>query len=884
MSQNTYKIHFQKTKKSPPFIIWTLQRTGGTNLAHKLIRKSGLKKTQDEPFNKKRELGYITCNWLEEGDKSKLKEHMEEVCKSQRCIKHCVEQVPWEISEELARQSLIAGYKHLFLYRKNPLNRLLSMEYARRTGVWGPSHIHKAEKDNLIFEKPLNINRLCIHEKRCSELLYFVWNLLLSNGATPMCLAYEEIYGEDYQLAKTKIINVLSYLGIHSSNEENINFVHSVRKSGNQGTSDRYSFFIGQEELSNRLKKINCFNPSQAEISKSYTEFEIYNKVMNNQRYEGATNLESNKDRRMSKCFNYVNKTNSKINKFIKKKLHYTIKNSNQLDIKSLYKALIFILILSGKLLLKPYKLKHVVKLTILRLYAQKAMQENIWRSAERHWQEIFNICEDQTPVEAYIELGKVRRYLRNYDASEKILEIGLEKYSKCFKLQEEYAEVATAKQNWSEAIKRWKRVIENFNNVPVEPYLQLLKAINFYLQQRNINFMEEKQLRHNIADLENKVYDMASKGSNDACLILELAELALIQNDFKQAEHQLTKFIYLSNTIKISQNLVIRFCVLCNNNNFLKLKDEFCQRFLVSYSPKNLIEILSKSSNSRVNYNDISSKALLKGQSNHGIWIHKTQNNKIVEKITTRYNEKIVYKHILSLHESITEIVPYVYNILEHHNINIIYMEYIRRKNEYFQLNDYFAECISNTILIFQGFLQSIPELKYSKPVNQNKLLSYLDIITKQAYLFNLDIDNKILYNNIDENFFSVWNQKYVASHGDLHFNNMSINLNLDKYKHKIKIFDFGLCKMYPVGYEFHHFIRMSFIYNNFNKFVYRMIEFYAKKNGYDIDQLYLNALIFAILRSLFRLTQKLHDKTFFTKELSCLTTMIDTYTKNKS
>lgn len=35
-----------------PFIIWTLQRTGGTNLAQRLVELSGLKGAQHEPFNK----------------------------------------------------------------------------------------------------------------------------------------------------------------------------------------------------------------------------------------------------------------------------------------------------------------------------------------------------------------------------------------------------------------------------------------------------------------------------------------------------------------------------------------------------------------------------------------------------------------------------------------------------------------------------------------------------------------------------------------------------------------------------------------------------------------------------------------------------------------
>ncbi len=43
-----------------PFIIWTLQRTGGTNLTVRLVELSGLESFPHEPFNIERIHGHIT--------------------------------------------------------------------------------------------------------------------------------------------------------------------------------------------------------------------------------------------------------------------------------------------------------------------------------------------------------------------------------------------------------------------------------------------------------------------------------------------------------------------------------------------------------------------------------------------------------------------------------------------------------------------------------------------------------------------------------------------------------------------------------------------------------------------------------------------------------
>jgi len=245
---------------APPFVIWTLQRTGGTNLAKQLAQRSRLKPREHEPFNKRRELGDITRRWIQSEDPRELLSAMEEVCAARRPIKHCVEQVPWEVSRALATCSAAAGYGHLFLYRKDPLSRLLSVEYARRTGVWGPGHLEKAKYDDAAFRKPLDVPRLIEHEESCNRLLLAVWNVLQKEGASPVSLAYEEAYADDTDAASEALIAVMRALGLSRGSSSERKFVDAVRGRGHQGTRDRYTRFEGKDELARGLAEIDTFD------------------------------------------------------------------------------------------------------------------------------------------------------------------------------------------------------------------------------------------------------------------------------------------------------------------------------------------------------------------------------------------------------------------------------------------------------------------------------------------------------------------------------------------------------------------------------------------------------------------------------------------------
>lgn len=245
-----------------PFIIWTLQRTGGTNLAQRLVELSGLKAVQHEPFNKDRVYGQITEQWVQEKDQAKLDKAVDDICRNGVIIKHCVEMMPWEVTKALASAAVKHGYGHIFLYRREPLNRLLSLQFAKLSGIWGPNLKGKNELNEKIFAQPLPVQKLVSHEKQCVGLLSKTWQYLKESGAASLALAYEDIYQTDdpYKPAR-ELLPVLDALGLSRGSKEDSEFVRAIVGEGDQGTRAEYRRFAEIGKLEEALAKTRIFTP-----------------------------------------------------------------------------------------------------------------------------------------------------------------------------------------------------------------------------------------------------------------------------------------------------------------------------------------------------------------------------------------------------------------------------------------------------------------------------------------------------------------------------------------------------------------------------------------------------------------------------------------------
>ncbi len=244
-----------------PFVIWTLQRTGGTNLTQRLVERSGIPSAPHEPFNVGRVYGEITKHWMESGDEAALIGSMKAIAAKRENIKHCVEMVPWEVTKALIDATVEAGYHHLFLYRANAKDRLLSLHFARSTGIWGPNMKGEEVPDDAL-SKELPVEQLVAHERMCSIRMNRAWRYLHDLGVRPYALSYEQVYRSEPHSAGEKLCYILKGLGLSRGGKSDRLFVEQVLGRGDQGTRDKYSGIPGVDMLEASLKGVVRFLPN----------------------------------------------------------------------------------------------------------------------------------------------------------------------------------------------------------------------------------------------------------------------------------------------------------------------------------------------------------------------------------------------------------------------------------------------------------------------------------------------------------------------------------------------------------------------------------------------------------------------------------------------
>ena len=274
-----------------PFIIWTLQRTGGTNLTQRLVERAGLAVTEHEPFNGDRSYGEVTLRWKEDRDLDALAARMREICERPSIIKHCVEMVPWEVTQALAAASSLAGFRHLFLYRKRPADRLLSLHFARQSGIWGPQGKTGKALDTIVAE-PLPVSDLAAHEGRCAKRLRDTWEMLLALGQDPVALAFEDVYANpDEADARARIEALLAALEMNEDATFTAGFVADVLNKGNQGTRQDYARFQGVGQLERSLARVTAFIPAPQLVLWEATPPEAASKWIRHAKLDAAGQL-----------------------------------------------------------------------------------------------------------------------------------------------------------------------------------------------------------------------------------------------------------------------------------------------------------------------------------------------------------------------------------------------------------------------------------------------------------------------------------------------------------------------------------------------------------------------------------------------------------------
>ena len=239
-------------------IIWTFRRTGGTNLTSAIIKSLGGKAVEHEPFNTDRVYGSITTQWKKTSNIDQLRASLREIFLQNISFKHCLEIIPMEMNSLLLELATEYGYKHLFLYRESAADRLLSLNYAMKTGIWGSKGQTPIEHAKDVFAEPVNISKLLNHEATCRHNMQIIYADLISKGGTPIAISFESIYKRSLQYSKALVKELFEQITGDSPNPFELLYQNLVRH-GAQGTSSDYVRFPGADELAIQADKLGPF-------------------------------------------------------------------------------------------------------------------------------------------------------------------------------------------------------------------------------------------------------------------------------------------------------------------------------------------------------------------------------------------------------------------------------------------------------------------------------------------------------------------------------------------------------------------------------------------------------------------------------------------------
>ncbi len=162
----------------------------------------------------------------------------------------------------------------MFLYRKNALDRLLSLHFALQTGIWGPDAKKKQNQEQEDIA-PISAEKLIQHELRCVTLLEKTWEYLISLNANPLALSYEQVYLTEQSKAAENIYPIIKKLGLNKTENDNVSFIKSIINAGFQGTRHKYESIPGLTKLKESLNQINPFNPLKKPNSLQIKTFDL---------------------------------------------------------------------------------------------------------------------------------------------------------------------------------------------------------------------------------------------------------------------------------------------------------------------------------------------------------------------------------------------------------------------------------------------------------------------------------------------------------------------------------------------------------------------------------------------------------------------------------
>jgi len=204
---------------SYPFIIWTVQRTGGTSLTELLMKMSEHRAADHEPFNwrrsKPRQFGAVARNWVETKDEATLQSALRVIFADRYLIKHCYELHGAPLSVQILRGAAKTDYRHILLLRRDELSRLASKFIAEANGTWFKDYAAEvyagivSHKRNL---QPLPVDQVVIQFEHCRRTTDRIRQVLARLRVNKREVWYEDIYTGDRETRLSHLNDLFHFL------------------------------------------------------------------------------------------------------------------------------------------------------------------------------------------------------------------------------------------------------------------------------------------------------------------------------------------------------------------------------------------------------------------------------------------------------------------------------------------------------------------------------------------------------------------------------------------------------------------------------------------------------------------------------------------------
>jgi SAM-dependent methyltransferase len=205
---------------SKPFIIWTMQRTGGTALTDMLMQMSEHRAAEHEPFNwgrkTPRQFWPIADAWNKSRDVPALAASLAEIFAQNYLIKHCYELLSASFNEQFMLAAARTPYRHVHLLRRDEPGRLVSKFIAEANGTWFTDYARRVYTEVAEGRRalaPLPVEEVVAHFRRCRTMTRAVASWLAELGPESRVVYYEDLYVGSPAERLARMHDFLDFLG-----------------------------------------------------------------------------------------------------------------------------------------------------------------------------------------------------------------------------------------------------------------------------------------------------------------------------------------------------------------------------------------------------------------------------------------------------------------------------------------------------------------------------------------------------------------------------------------------------------------------------------------------------------------------------------------------